>query len=98
MPGTLEIAEALSRRLGLARSPLLGAARDADNQHHALLDGVDGSFALSFGPFDVQEALDWTWSAQLAMHVAVDDEMVVARQVAARAPVLRFNRMQVDRN
>ena len=98
MPGTLEIAEVWSCRLGLARSPLLGGARDAEQQHHALLDGIDGSFVLSSGRFDVQEALDWTWSAQIATHVAVDDEMVVARQVAARAPILRFNRTQVDRN
>lgn len=98
MPGKLEIAETWSRRLGLARSALLGTARDADHQHYALLDGVDGSFTLSLGPVDVQEALDWTWSARLATHVAVEDEIVVARQVAVRAPVLRFNRSQVDRN
>jgi hypothetical protein len=54
---TLEIAEKLSLRLGLARSPLLGALRDAEQKHHALLDGVEGSFSLSSGEFDVSTAL-----------------------------------------
>ena len=95
---TLEIAEGWSRALGLARSPLLSHGRDVDQNHHALLDGVDGSFSLSGGPIDVGEVLDWTWSSQLAVHVALVDDSVVARQVASGAPTLRFRREQVDRN
>jgi methylase of polypeptide subunit release factors len=95
---TLEIAENWSRRLGLARSPLLGAARDAEQLHHALLDGIEGSFSLSSAPIDIGVALDWTWSSQLTMHVMVDQDVVVARQVANNAPVLRFKRDQVERN
>jgi hypothetical protein len=95
---TLEIAENWSRRLGLARSPLLGHARDAQQEHHALLDGVNGSFSLSGGPIDVDAVLDWTWSSQLATHVTLEDDAVVARQVASSAPTLRFKRAQVDRN
>lgn len=95
---TLEVAENWSRRLGLARSPLLGDARDVQQLHHALLDGVDGSFSLSGGPIDVGAVLDWTWSSQLATHVTIEDDAVFARQVATNAPVLRFKREQVDRN
>ena len=95
---TLEIADNWSRRLGLARSPLLGDARDVYQNHHALFDGVDGSFSLSGGPIDVGEVLDWTWSSQLATHVLIEDDAVVARQVATAAPMLRFKREQVDRN
>ena len=95
---TLEIAENWSRRLGLARSPLLGDARDVQQNHHALLDGVDGSFSLSGGPIDVRAVLDWTWSSQLTTHVSIVDDAVVARQVATSSRVLRFKREQVDRN
>jgi adenine-specific DNA-methyltransferase len=95
---TLEIAENWSRWLGLARSPLLGYDRDVQQNHHALLDGVDGSFSLSGGPIDVSRVLDWTWSSQLATQVTIEGDAVVARQVAANAPVLRFKREQVDRN
>lgn len=95
---TLQIAESWSQRLGLARSPLLGVARDAELNHHALLDGVDGSFSLSGGPIDVTAALDWTWSSQLGTHVTLEDSVVIARQVATRAPALRFKREQVEGN
>lgn len=95
---TLEIAENWSRRLGLARSPLLGAARDVQQNHHAMLDGIDGSFSLSGGPIDVTAALDWTWSSQLDTHVTIDDDTITARQVATSAPTLRFKRQQVERN
>ncbi|MFN7307857.1 MAG: class I SAM-dependent DNA methyltransferase [Alphaproteobacteria bacterium] len=95
---TLEIAESWSRRLGLARSPLLGDARDVHQIHHAMLDGVDGSFSLSGGPIDVGSVLDWTWSSQLAIHVTIEGDAVIARQVATSAPMLRFKREQVDRN
>lgn len=95
---TLDTAENWSSRLGLARSPLLGQAHDAHHHHHALLDGVDGSFALSGGAFDPSTALDWTWSSQLSIHVTLEEEAVLARQIATSAPALRFKREQVDRN
>lgn len=95
---TLQIAEDLSRRLGLARSPLLGAALDEAQNHHALLDGVDGSFSLSGGNIDVDTVLDWTWSSQLATHVTVEADAILARQVAGNAPTLRFKRQQVEKN
>jgi methylase of polypeptide subunit release factors len=95
---TVEIAERWSQRLGLALSPLLSEARDGQQNHYALFDGIDGSFCLSSGQFDVEAVLDWTWSSQLTTHVAVDDDVVVARQVATTAPLLRFKRVQVERN
>ena len=95
---TLEIAENLSRQLGLAHAPLLGRERDAEQLHHVLLDGVDGSFSLSSGPIDVANVLDWTWSSQLPTHVTFDDDKVTARQVAQDAGALVFKRDQVERN
>ncbi|MBN2971250.1 N-6 DNA methylase [Roseomonas aeriglobus] len=94
---SLEIAENLSRRLGLAHGLLLGLERDVQQRHHALLDGVDGSFSLSSGPIDVERVLDWTWSSQLATHVTVDADTLTARQVASDARPLIFKRDQVDR-
>ena len=95
---TLEIAENLSRQLGLAHALLLGRERDAEQRHHVLLDGVDGSFSLSSGPIDVGRVLDWTWSSQLPTHVAFDEDKVTARQVAQDARALVFKRDQVERN
>lgn len=95
---TLEIAEKWSRRLGLVRSPLLGPTFDVQQNHHALLDGVDGSFSLSGGLINVNEVLDWTWSSQLATHVAIQEDAIIARQVANGSPILRFKHEQVERN
>lgn len=94
---SFEFVENLSRRLGLAHVLLLGRERDAEQRHHALLDGVDGSFSLSSGPVNVDLALDWTWSSQLPTHVTLDGDLVTARQVASDARPLVFKRDQVDR-
>lgn len=94
---SLEFAENLSRRLGLVHNPLLGRERDAEQRHHALLDGVDGSFSLSSGPIDVERVLDWTWSSQLSTHMTIDGDVVTARQVATDARPLVFKRDQIDR-
>lgn len=94
----LETAEDWGRRLGLARSPMLGDALDVAQNHHVLLDGVDGSFSLSGGPINVGHVLDWTWSSQLATHVSIEGDAVIARQVAGNTPALRFKREQVDRH
>lgn len=94
---SLEFAENLSRRLGLAHGLLLGRERDAEQRHHALLDGVDGSFSLSAGPIEIERLLDWTWSSQLATHVTIEGDVVTARQVVADARPLVFKRDQVDR-
>lgn len=94
---SLEFAENLSHRLGLAHGLLLGRERDAEQRHHALLDGVDGSFSLSAGPIEIERLLDWTWSSQLATHVTIEGDVVTARQVVADARPLVFKRDQVDR-
>lgn len=95
---SLEIAENLSSQLGLAHGLLLGRERDPGQRHHALLDGVDGSFAMSSGPIDVKRVLDWTWSSQLPTHVTIDGDVVTARQVAFDTRPLVFKRDQVERN
>ncbi|WP_435203716.1 N-6 DNA methylase [Qipengyuania sp. 902] len=94
---SLEFAENLSRQLGLAHALLLGVERDAEQRHHALLDGVDGSFSLSSGPIDVERVLDWTWSSQLPTHATIDGDVVTVRQVASNARPLLFKRDQVER-
>ena len=92
------LVEDWSRRLGLASTSLFDASRQLPS-HFAMLDGVEGSFALSTeGNTPVTESLDWTWSANLASHVDIAGENVLVRQVDPRAQTLRFSRDQVDRN
>ena len=87
-----------SQRLGLAVTQLLPSTRDGHRRHFALLDGVEGSFTLSTEEVDKTAALDWTWSSQLALHVAFGEDQVLARQVAAEDAVLKFERAQVESN
>jgi hypothetical protein len=47
---------------------------------------------------DREIALDWTWSSQLTTHIQIGSDEVIARQVATAAPLLRFNRSQVEQN
>jgi hypothetical protein len=98
MPRNGQVAEDWSHRLGLAHSPLLQKERDPTHHHHALFDGVEGSFALSTAAVDREIALDWTWSSQLTTHIQIGSDEVIARQVATAAPLLRFNRSQVEQN
>ena len=86
------------RRLGLAATELLPKARGEQHRHFALMDGVEGSFAVSTETIERGAALDWTWSSQLALHVTVDQNAVLAIQVAPNAPVLKFDRDQVEEN
>lgn len=86
------------RRLGLAAIELLPSTHKRHRRHFALLDGVDGSFTLSTETIDESDALDWTWSSQLAVHVTFEEAAVLAHQVAPNAPMLRFHRDQVEDN
>lgn len=90
--------EGWARRLGLARTPLRSVTEDPEGNHHALLDGVDGSFALSFVELPAATSLDWTWSSQLTNHVHVGLDKVLVRPVDKRASVLRFDLSAVDEN
>lgn len=85
-------------RLGLAFTPLQETAKDPDTHHFALLDGVDGSLAVSTREVPPPVGLDWTWSSRLSNHVTVGDEKVLVRPVDKRAPVLRFGLDAVNEN
>jgi hypothetical protein len=87
-----------ARRLGFATTPLLDPARDPAGRHFALLDGVEGSLALSTAEVERDKALDWTWSSQLGIHLQVQNETVLAHQVASGTPPLRFKRGQIEDN
>jgi hypothetical protein len=93
-----ERVESWAKRLGLAQTRLRSARKDPSGHHYAMLDGVDGSLAISTSPVDTQQGLDWTWSSQLRAHVEVGEEKVVVRPVEQRAQVLRFDLPQVDAN
>lgn len=87
-----------AKRLGLVQTRLRSARKDPAGHHYAMLDGVDGSLAISTSPVELQQGLDWTWSSQLRAHVEVGNEKVVVRPVEQRAQVLRFELSQVDAN
>ena len=93
-----ERVENWAKRLGLAQTRLRSVRKDPVGHHYAMLDGVEGSLAISTSPIDRQQGLDWTWSSQLRAHVEVGDEKVVVRPVEQRAQVLRFDLSQVDAN
>ena len=87
-----------SRRLGLTATELLPSSYADHCQHFVLMNGVEGSFAFSEEVKDNGIALDWTWSSQLSVHVSIEDDAVLAHQVAPNAPLLRFSREQIERN
>ena len=93
-----DLVRSWSLRLGLAATELLPSYYEDHHLHFALMDGVEGSFALSDEVSDKGLALDWTWSSQLSVHVSIEGDAVVARQVTPNAPLLRFALNQVEDN
>jgi len=65
---------------GLAQAPLFEEGEaSTPNNHHVLLDGGHGSFALSEGEGEDwrrEGSADWAWSSNLPHHVAVTDQKV----------------------
>ena len=90
------LAEAWAARLGLAFEPMFGETElSAARGHHVLLDGADGSFALSTEPVLESDALDWTWSAGLRHHVLVQGDQVFVRHLGREGPARAFERNTV---
>lgn len=97
-----EISREWAARLGLATTPLFGAAGSAQGdpeQHTALLDGVAGSFVLSEDArdqfLDREKGADWSWSSLMRHHVAVQEsDVVVTRSDGIMGD--RFSRSSVD--
>ena len=68
-----------AERLGLAITPLFGATPpfETDN-HHVMLDGGHGSFALSVGNELTEDlAAACSWSSDLPHHVTIRDKEVI---------------------
>lgn len=87
-----QLATNWAERCGLAVVPLFSSS-DADSEdHHVLLDGGLGSFALSVGEgADANPVLrsSWAWSSNLPHHVAVTkDKVSVSRWDRQDAEVL----------
>ena len=76
---------------GLAEAPLFEAGEvSAPERHRVLLDGGQGSFAISEEDTDADaQGADWAWSSNLPHHVGVhSDRIVVTRWDAARSEPL----------
>lgn len=93
-----EMVENWAAQLGLAPASLLDAGRDPSAQHIALLDGVEGSLAVSTEVVDASVGLDWTWSSRLGSHVQFEADKLLVRQLDQRTPHLRFEVEQVNAN
>lgn len=82
---------------GLAEAPLFEAGEVSSPSHHrVLLDGGQGSFALSEGDREAYaQAADWAWSSNLPHHVGVHyDRVVVTRWDSSRPEVLSRNSVE----
>lgn len=91
------IASSWAARLGLAAETLFGPGdRPASISHHVLLDGADGSFALSTEPVEGRQALDWAWSALLRHHVLIQGAQVIVHHVGSAEPPRSFESHKVD--
>ena len=64
---------------GLAEAPLFEEGEvSAPDRHRVLLDGGQGSFALSEEDEDADaQGADWAWSSNLPHHVSVHSDRVV---------------------
>lgn len=92
-----------SQRFGLALAPLF-EERDATGlpgEHHVLLDGGFGTFALSTSTEDLwrhDEPAGWAWSSDIPHHVTVtENKVAVLRWDAPREPRV-YERGGVERS
>ena len=53
-----ERVQSWAKRLGLAQTRLRSMRKDPTGHHYAMLDGIDGSLAVSTSPVDLQQGLD----------------------------------------
>jgi adenine-specific DNA-methyltransferase len=89
-----ELARRWSAELGLASNPLF-SPNGIDEEHYALLDGVEGSFALSAGTVERPRGVDWAWSANLGHYVFVGNDHVSVRNTSGGA-IRQFDRAVVE--
>src|SRR5438045_2633916 len=75
-----EVSERWARQFGLALDPLFGSeASSPHGEHHVLLDGGVGSFALSISDEQLwgkAPTAAWAWSSDLPHHVTVTSAAV----------------------
>ncbi len=93
----LGTAERWAERFGLAEAPLFEAGEVvAPERHCVLLDGGQGSFAVSEDDnYADGQAADWAWSSNLPHHVGIHrDRIVVTRWDSPRPEIL--SRASVD--
>jgi adenine-specific DNA-methyltransferase len=64
--------------LGLAITPLFAQEQFPEGEHHLLLDGVRGSFGLSYCPElgSNSDTMSWAWSSGVLHHVTITPDLV----------------------
>lgn len=95
------LTNAWAERFGLAAAPLWEEDQLADGEHAVLLDGVQGTFALSVSDDPLWrdgEPAGWIWSSDVAHHVTVTQREVGVLRWDRRADARVFDRASVERN
>lgn len=89
-----------SQRFGLALSPMFERHDDAiPGDHHVLLDGGYGSFALSVidEKVDPNDVAGWAWSSDLPHHVAISSSSVQVVRWDVPAAAQTYSLQSIDK-
>ena len=90
-----------SQRFGLALSPMFERYDDAlPGEHHVLLDGGYGSFALSVidENVDPNAVAGWAWSSDLPHHVAINSLSVQVVRWDSPSAAQTYSLQSIDRD
>jgi adenine-specific DNA-methyltransferase len=90
-----------ARHFGLAMAPLFEHETAAAGSHAVLLDGADGSFAISVSDEELWRTsgpANWIWSSDVAHHVTVTKGRVAVVRWDQPAEARVFERGSVERN
>ena len=91
-----------ARRFGLATAPLFdGEDVPTPGQHSVLLDGTNGTFALSVCEDEIwrnQEPANWAWSSDVPHHVTVTPGKVAVLRWDRPEETRVYERGSIERN
>ena len=90
-----------ARHFGLAMAPLFEHETEAPGTHAVLLDGANGSFAMSLSDEELWRnpgPANWIWSSDVAHHVTVTAGKVAVLRWDRPADARVFERGSIERN
>jgi adenine-specific DNA-methyltransferase len=90
-----------ARRFGLAVAPLFEQDAIAPGSHSVLLDGANGTFAMSVAEEELWRShrpADWIWSSDVPHHVTVTSSKVAVMRWDRPEDARVYERGSVERN